>query len=197
MSYPYERYEQYDEQPPRSAWRRWIIALTILVWLLLLGLLLVYFVVRPRLTRVVEQRIEDRIAVVQPTATEPELGTQVPTASEAQVLTITEAGANQWVAGHRDEFQGVDDVRVRFIPGEGQADLTVGGVTSTARGGARVVNGQIEITNARIDPPLGLFVDVNRVAILLQERLNSELAALGYTVTDVAIQQGQIQITVE
>ena len=197
MSYRYERYEQYDAQPPRSPWRRWIIALTILVWLLLLGLLLVYFVVRPRLTRVVEQRIEDRVAVVQPTATEPEQGTQVPTASEAQVLTITEAGANQWVAGHRDEFQGVDDVRVRFIPGEGQADLTVGGVTSTARGSARVLNGQIEITNARIDPPLGLFVDVNRVATLLQERLNSELAALGFTVTDVAIQEGQILITVE
>jgi hypothetical protein len=88
-------------------------------------------------------------------------------------------------------------VRLRFVPGEAQADLTVSGLTSTARGGAQAINGQVVITNPSLDPPLGLIVDVQPFATLLEERLNGDLAALGYTVTGVTIQEDQIQITVE
>ena len=197
MSYRYERYERYDERSRRSPYRRWLIALVVLVWVLLLGLLLARFVARPFLTRVVEQRVEDRIAVLRPAEIRPEVGTQVPAAGEASSLIITETAANQWIADHRGEFQGLDDVRIRFDPGEAQADLTVGGITSTARGGVQVTNGQVAITNPRLDPPLSLIVDVAPFAALIQERINSDLASLGRTVTSVTIQEGQVQITVE
>jgi hypothetical protein len=98
---------------------------------------------------------------------------------------------------HRQELQGVVDVRLRFLPGEVQADVTVGGVSSTAYAGVEVVNGKIVVTNPRLDWPLAAVVDVQPFATLIQDRLNQDLAGLGRTVTGATIEAGQVVITLE
>jgi hypothetical protein len=60
-----------------------------------------------------------------------------------------------------------------------------------------VVNGEVVVTNPRLDWPLGAIVDVQPFATLIQERLNQDLASVGRTVTGVTIEQGQIVISVE
>src|SRR4051794_27817981 len=190
MSY---RYDEYSGRPRRSPLRGWIVGLTILVWILLLGLLAPRFVVRPMVSNMLEQRVAERVEVT------PQLGAaqQAPAALAPESFTIREADANQWIAQHRDELKGVDDVRLRFVPGEAQADITVGSFTSTAYAGMRVENGRLVMTNPRIDLPLGAVLDPQSVANVIQNSLNSELASSGQKLTAGTIEQGQIVVTLE
>jgi hypothetical protein len=190
MSYQYERYRE----RPRSSLRRWVIGLTILIWLVLIALVLARFVVRPALTRLFEDRIAQTI---QDGALPGVSGELVPTDIQPGSFSIRTEDANLWLSEHRQEFEGVDDVRLRFLPGEAQADLTIGGVSSTAHAGVEVVNGQVVITNPRLDWPLGAVVDVQPFATLIQDRLNQDLASLGRTVTGATIEQDQMVITIE
>lgn len=191
MSY---RYERYRERPRRG--RGWITALTVLVWLLLIGLLLARFVARPLITDLVEGRIAQRIAVPRPDEGTPPAEQVAPQSAEPGSFTVTEADANRWVDEHRSELQGVEALRFRFVPGEVLADLTIAGVTSTARSGIAVQDARVVAVNPRLDPPLGLVVDVQPFAALIEKRLNSDLATTGRTVTGVEIQQGQIVISI-
>ncbi len=191
MSY---RYERYNERPRR---RSWLVALVILVWIILLGLLAVRFLARPLLTSFIQERVAQRIRLPGTDGGPSPGGDAVLPSGGADSATITEEQANQWIESHRQEMKGVDDVRLRFVPNEVQADVTIGGVTSTAHAGLQVTNGQVIIANPRLDPPLGLIVDAQPFADLLQQRLNSELATTGRRITGVTIGQGQIQIAVE
>ena len=191
MSY---RYERYRERPRRG--RGWLSALTALVWLVLIGLLLARFVARPLITDMVEGRIAQRITVPGSDGVAPAPEQPAPQAAEPASFTVTEVDANQWVEDHRSELQGVDSVRFRFVPGQVQADLNVAGVTSTAYAGIAVDNGRVVAVDPRLDPPLGLVVDVQPFVTLIENRLNSDLATTGRTVTGAEIQQGQIVITI-
>lgn len=198
MSY---RYEQYRERP---RWRGLLATLVILVWVILIALLLIRFVARPLLTNIGLDRIAERIDIPGSQADAPAAGGSVqlpdnvlPGSVQPGSFAVTDADANQWLTEHRAELQGIDDVQMRFIPGEVQADVTVSGVTSTARAGVTVENGQIVVTNARLDPPLGLILDVQPFANLLQQRLNSDLATTGQQVTGVTIEQGRLNITIQ
>ncbi len=190
MSY---RYERYRERPRRG--RGWLSGLTALVWLLLIGLLLARFVARPLITDMVEGRVAQRITVPGSDPVVPPVE-ESPPGTEASSFTVSEADANQWVEDHQSELQGVDSVRFRFLPGQVQADVSVAGVTSTAYAGIAVDNGRVVAVNPRLDPPLGLVVDVQPFVALIENRLNSDLATTGRAVTGAEIQQGQIVITI-
>lgn len=191
MSRSYERYRE----RPRSSVRRWVTALTILVWIILIVLLLARFVARPAITRFVQDRIAQVSGQAGGTPAIPD--TILPGDIPAGSFSIRESDANQWLAEHRQELEGVEDVRLRFLPGEAQADVTIGGVSSTAYAGVEVVNGQVVVTNPRLDWPLGAVVDIQPFADLIQERLNTDLASLQRTVTGATIKSGQIVITIE
>ena len=172
-------------------------ALTILIWIVLIGVLLVRFVARPLITNTVRERLAESGPAIRPEDVDPGPGNVVPESIQPGSFTISAADANQWIADHRGELQGVDDVRLRFVPGEVQADVTAYGMTSTARAGATVVNGQVVVTNPTLDAPLSMFIDAQPFATLIQDRLNNDLASVGRTVTGVAIEEGQLVITVE
>jgi hypothetical protein len=192
MSY---RYERYRERPRR---RRGLATLVVLVWVLLLALLAIRFVGRPLVTNLIQDRIAQRMRV------EPRDSPSVPgdpaslsTNASGGPITITEQAANEWIAAHRQELRGVDDVRLRFVPGEAQADVSAAGLTSTASGGIAVVDGQVRIVNPQLGMPLGALVDVKPLADLLEQRLNADLKTTGRQVTGVTIEQGQLQIAVQ
>ena len=192
MSY---RYERYDERPRRG--RRGLVTLVVLVWIIFIGLLLVRFVARPLVTNFIESRLAERIRIHGANDTPPVEGVAEQPSTGGTSVKITEDMANQWLEGHRQELKGVDDLRLHFVPGEVQADVTVAGVTSTAHAGLEVQDGKVVVTNARLDPPLGLVVDVSQFVGLIEQRLNRDLGTTGRTVTAVTIGQGQIQITAD
>ena len=196
MSY---RYERYRERPRRR--RVWLASLVLLVWLLLLALLAIRFVGRPLVTNFIGDRLAQRMRLApQDSPSAPGASGDAATLPDeipGGTITLTEEASNQWIAEHRKELKGIDDVRLRFVPGEAQADVSALGITSTARAGVEVVDGQVRVVNPRLDMPLGALVDVKPFADLLEQRLNADLKTTGRTITGATIEQGQIQLAVE
>lgn len=200
MSYRYERYRE----RPRSAARSWLIFLTVAVWALVLGCLALRFVVRPQLTDYVKRQVAQAIdpqlpAELDPNAALRESLEQLPVSGVVTPgeLVVSEEQANSYIDDYRARLQGIDDIRVRFTPGEVQADVTVQGFTGTARVQPVVQDGRIVATNAQLDQPLGSFLSIDELLSALQDRLNSELNAQNRRITDVRIEQGQAIVIVE
>lgn len=207
MSYRYERYERYRERP-RNALRRWLIALTVIVWLLVLACVAVRFVVRPWLTDMINAQIARSINPSLPAAIDPNAALRqsleqmpIDVTIPPGKITVSEELANRYLADYRQRLQGISDVRVRFVPGEVQAIVTVDvkGVplSGTARIQPAVENGRIVATNARLDQPLDSVLSVNELLGALQNKLNAELNQQGRRITSIQVDQGQAVVTVE
>ncbi len=202
MSYRYERYERYNERP-RSG-RTCLVSLVVVVWLILLGGLAIRYIAVPAVANSIRERFasSERVRTPQaqgdaPTPVAPDGVGVLPENVPPGTFAIGEGDANAWIQANKGELRGIDDVRLRFVPGEVRADVTVAGLTSTARAGAQVVDGKIMVTNARLDPPLSYIVDVTPFAQLIEDRLNRDLATTGRTVTGVNIGQEWVTISVE
>lgn len=199
MSYRYD--EEYYEEQPRRGIRGWLLTLTILVWLLVLACVVLRFVIQPALTDFVNRRIARTIdpelpATVDPIAALRDRLTRIPSGSiPTGEFIVPEAQANAYVAAYRPQV--LDEVKIHFVPGEVQADLTWRGITSTARMGVAARDGRLVAINPRLDPPLGTVLSIDALVDVLEDRLNDELAAQGRRMTDVEIQQGVAVATIE
>ena len=200
MSYQYERY---PEQPRRRG-RGWLIALTVIVWLLVLACLGIRFFVRPMLTDYVNRQVAQSInpnlpANIDPNEALRESLEQVPldVAVPPGEFEVTEQQANDYLFAYRQRLQGIDSLRVRFVPGEVQADVTVQGVTGTAYAQPTVRDGRIVAANARLGQPLGSILSIDELLGALQDRMNAELNEQGRRVTGVRVEQGVAVVTVE
>jgi hypothetical protein len=200
MSYRYERYRE----RPRSRLRGWLVTLTIFVWLLVLGFVVLRFFVRPSITNYVNRQVVQSLNPQTPSDANPgdalreslqqvPLGVTVPSGE----IRITEAQANGYLDAYRARMTGIDDLRVRFVPNEVQADITVRGITSTAHARPEVRNGQIVAAEQQLDPPLGLILSMDELFGAFQARINSEIAAQGRSVKTITIEQGVAVITIE
>jgi hypothetical protein len=205
MSYRYEEdYEYYGEEQPPGGRRRWLIALTVVIWLLVIGCLVIRFVVQPALTDFVNRRIARTINPQLPSNIDP-IGGLRDSLSRIPFGTIPpgryevpEAQANAYLAAFRSQLGGFEESRVRFVPGQVQADLTLRGLTSTARTEVTTTpDGRIQAVNPRLDPPLGVVLSIESLVRVLEDRINNELSAQGRRVTSVEIQQGVAVVTIE
>lgn len=200
MSY---RYERYRERPRRQS-RSCLVALTVFVWLLVLGWVAVRFWVRPAVTDFVNQQVAVAIDPQLPPDINPGQALQesldqvpIPVQIPAGTLTVTEEQANTYLAGYRDHLAEIDDIRVEFVPGAVQAAVTVRGFRGVARTEPVVQNGQIVASNTSLSQPLGSFLSIDPLMQALLNRINGEVTAQGRTVTAVQIEQGAAVVTVE
>lgn len=203
MSYRYDRYERYREQP-RSQWKTCLIWLTAGVWLLVLLCVGVRYVMRPFVTDYINGRIAQAIDPALPSGLDPNaalresleqvpINVQVPPGE----IEVTEEQANVYIEDYRQRLQGIDDIRVRFVPGEVQAIVTVRGISGTARMQPVVQDGRIVAMNPRLDEPLGSILSVDQLLGALQDRINSELNSQGRRIAGVRVEQGVAIVTVE
>ncbi|MBA3943110.1 MAG: hypothetical protein H0X37_00945 [Herpetosiphonaceae bacterium] len=198
MSY---RYEYEERRRGSSAGRCLLVALAALILVVLGSLLLIRYVGRPLLTRVIQRRIAQQV----PGGTVPDQTNPQPVPQEnlapadvpAGRIVISEADANQWLQDHKDQFQGIDSVVVHFVPGVITADVAVRGFTSTAQAGVAVQNGRIVATNPQLGPPANFFVDIQPFVHVMEDSLNSDLASLNRRVTGVELGQGIVTITLQ
>lgn len=200
MSYRYERYRE----RPRNALRSWLIFLTVVVWVLVLGCLALRFIVRPQLTDYVNRQIAQAINPQLPADLDPNaalresleqlpVGVTVPPGE----LVVSEDQANLYIDEYRQRLQGIDDIRVRFTPGQVQADVTVRGITGTAHVRPVVQDGRIVAANSQLDQPLGSILSIDELLGALQDRLNAELNSQGRRITEIRVEQGQAIVVVE
>lgn len=200
MSYRYERYRE----RPRSRVRSWLIFLTTVVWVLVLGCLVLRFVVRPQLTNYFNRQVARAINPALPADADPgaalrESLAQVPVgvAVPPGELVVSQDEANVYIDSYRQQLQGIDDIRVRFTPGLVEFDVTVRGFTGTARVRPVVQDGRIVAADAQLDQPLGSILSIDELLGAFQDRLNSELNAQNRRITDVRVEQGQAVVIVE
>jgi hypothetical protein len=199
MSYRQERY--YRRRSRRTTCLAWLVAL---IWIVLLSLLAYRYFVRPQVSRYigsqiggqlrsniggqVQQQIEQGAQQAMPT---------VVAVMPSGELRIREAEANEYFAANAEQYRPVDSIRVRFVPGEVQADIGALGTTSTARLGLAVQNGRIVAQNPRLDGPLDQVVSLADLTSALEQQFNQQLSAQGRRATDVRVEQGELVVTIE
>jgi len=196
MSYRQEPYYR-RRRSRRTTCLAWLVAL---IWVLLLGLLAYRYLIRPQISRYVGSQIGEQLRSnvgdqIQERAQQ-ELPTVVAGLPSGE-LRIGEEDANQYFAAHADQLRPVDSLRVRFVPGEIQADIGALGTTSTARLGLAVQNGRVVALNPRIDGPLDQIVSLADLTTALEQQFNDQLTAQGRRATDVRIEQGVLIVTIE
>ncbi|MDP9350772.1 MAG: hypothetical protein M3P51_04430 [Chloroflexota bacterium] len=200
MSYRYERYRE----RPRSGLKGWLVALTVLIWVLVLGCVAVRFLLRPALTDYVKRQIAVSIdpdipADINPGQALRESLQQVPLPDEIPVgtLTVSEEQANSYLARYREDLAEIDDLRVRLVPGEVQAQVTMRGFSGVARTEPVAQAGRLVATNTALSQPLSSFISIEPLMQALLDRINDEVAAQGRSITAVQIEQGAAVITIE
>jgi hypothetical protein len=200
MSYRYER-SRPERRRSRVGCLAWLVAL---VWIILLGVLAYRFLLRPQVSKYIGSQVGEQLRsnIGGQVGQQIQQGAQhaLPTvvaALPSGELHITEPQANDYFATHADALKPIDSIKVRFVPGEVQADILAMGTTSTAHFGLAVQNGRIIGMNPRIDGPLDQVVSLSDLTQALEQQFNSQLAAQGRRATDVRIEQGELIVTIE
>jgi hypothetical protein len=198
MSY---RQERYYRRRRRTTCLAWLVAL---VWIVLLGLLAYRYFVRPQISRSIGSRIGDQLRsnVGGQVQQQIEQGAQQALPTVVAVLPsgelrIAEDEANQYFAANAEQFRPVESIRVRFVPGEVQADIGALGTTSTARLGLAVQDGRIIAVNPRLSGPLDQVISLADLTAALEQQFNQQLSAQGRRATDVRVEQGVLVVTIE
>jgi hypothetical protein len=199
MSYRYER-RRPERRRPRRGCLVWLVAL---VWIVLLGVLAYRYWVRPQVSQYIGSQIGQQLRsqVGGQVGEQIQQGAQdaLPTvvaALPSGELHISEAEANQYFASHAADLRPIESVKVRFVPGEVQADIRAVGTVSTARMGLAVQDGRIIALNPRIDGPLDQVVSLPDLTKALEQQFNDLLAAQGRHATDVRVEQGELVVTI-
>jgi hypothetical protein len=199
MSYRQERY--YRRRSRRTTCLAWLVAI---IWIVLLALLGYRYFVRPQISRSIGSQIGDQLRsnVGGQVQQQIEQGAQqaMPTVVAVMPsgeLRITEDEANQYFATNAEQFRPVDSIRVRFVPGEVQADIGALGTTSTAHLGLAAQNGRIIAVNPRIEGPLDQVISLADLTAALEQQFNQQLNAQGRRASDVRVEQGLLIVTIE
>jgi hypothetical protein len=205
------RYQPYH-RPPAARPRQRSSCLSVVVGVVVLLLLMEGYAlwVRPQVSNYVGEQTSVRLGLppgapgaevqsyVQQQA---EQGRQtLPTAIAAMpagTFVLSEANANAYLAQHRDELGPIDNITVRFLPGEVQADVAAMGTSTTVTAGLIVQNGQVQVVDPQVSGVLGLLLSVEELVRPLEQHLNQQLAAQGRAIRDGRVEQGQIVVTVE
>lgn len=199
MSYGQSYRQPYQPPLPPAKKRRGcvfgcLVTLTVGVFALLALVLVVVFYLKPRLSQEfgnvvagqlneqLEQKVNEQIGGATG---------QIPGDFSGQVV-IPEAEVNAYIAANPQQIAPLDSASVRFVPDEMQATVQAYGASGTAFAGVTVVDGQVVVTNPRIEGVLSFFIDANQLAGALQTQLNSQLATNNQRITTIQIEEGQI-----
>lgn len=182
--------------------------LVVLVWLVLLGLIVYQFWLRPRVSQYIGEQIAQQVGDEarseaerqQEQQVQEQVGTAIPgvvSALPSGEVRITEGQANEYLLANAGNLRPIDTIQVRFVPDQVQADITAFGQKSTATLGLAVQNGRIIALDPQIDGVLGQVVSATDLAKALETQFNNQLSAQNRRVTDVRIEQGALVLTVD
>jgi hypothetical protein len=204
MSYQSNRSRRRPE--PRRSRNRTLGCLVVLVWLVLALVLGYQYYVRPWVSEMVGREIGRQLGSDPPGAADPAgqiaegAAQALPTAIAAMPsgeLRITEEQANAYIAQNPEVLGPLDSVRVRFVPGQVQAEVTAFGASSTASAGVAVQAGQVVAIDPQIDGPLSSVISATDLVRPIEQQLNDELSAQGRRITDVRVDAGAVIVRVE
>jgi hypothetical protein len=104
---------------------------------------------------------------------------------------------NALIAANPAALAPLDAAELRFANGQVEADISAYGMASTMRAGLTAQAGQVALVNPQIDGPLGVALSASELALAVEARINSELAAQARAVQDIRVEEGQIVAIVQ
>jgi hypothetical protein len=104
---------------------------------------------------------------------------------------------NALIAANPAALAPLDAAELRFANGQVEADISAYGMASTMRAGLTAQAGQVALVNPQIDGPLGVALSASELALAVENRINSELAAQARAVQDIRVEEGQIVAIVQ
>ncbi|XSG76403.1 hypothetical protein ACP8Y2_05255 [Herpetosiphon llansteffanensis] len=174
--------------------------LTVLVFLLLGGLLGVYFYLRPMLSEQAGNTLGGQLEQQIDRKLDEQLGgpnSEIPAGFQGTVQ-VTDSEINQFLQANPNEISPLDSATVRFTPGRLGATVGAYGITGTATAGVQVTaDGRIDVVDAQIDGALGFLLDPEQLAQTLEAKLNNQLNANGQRITAIEVSDGVLTATVE
>ncbi len=201
MSYRSARYAPVRR---RSGARGCLIGLVVVVWLAVAGFVAVRYWARPLVTGWLEGQVARAIDPQLPRDLPSEDALrrsleQVPVAPAlpSGELRLSDADASAYLSDYSSRLPGVDDISVRFVPGEVQATISASGFQSTLRLQPAVRDGRIVADGAELGQPLGSLLSVDGLLGALTDRINDELGAQGKRITGITVTDGEAIVNVE
>ncbi|WP_129628891.1 hypothetical protein [Candidatus Oscillochloris fontis] len=179
-------------RPPR---RGCLNQLLVLATVLLVGVAIYGFFLRPALSSMLGAQISERIApLTQAEALGDAALPGVIAALPSGPVVVEQAQANAFLADHQGDYGPLEQAQLQFRPGEASANVQALGVRGVVRSGVAVVDGRITLVNPQIDGPLGLIVSSQDLINPLLDRLNAELANQGRVIEDIQIEDGRVVV---
>lgn len=136
----------------------------------------------------------------QPPIIEEQVDTHLPDAIRALPrgeVRVSDTQINDYIAANAEQLAPFEQVTMRFVPGQIEADLVAYGMQNHVTLGLTVANGQVAVVNPQLEGPLNLILSFEDVTRSLERELNSQLASEGRVVRDIRIEQGTVVAVVE
>lgn len=112
-------------------------------------------------------------------------------------LVVTQEDLNAKIAEQAGKLGPIDKATVKITPGELTLETTALGMTGTYHGQVEARDGQIFVTNGKVDGPLGWVMPVDQIEAALNDTARSALTASSAAVTGVSLEQGKMVVSVE
>lgn len=117
--------------------------------------------------------------------------------SGGEQVVVTQEDLNAKIAEQAGKLGPIDKATVEITPDGLSLKTTALGVTGTYHGQVEARNGQLVITNGKVDGPLGWVMPVDQIEATLNDTAKNALTASGATVTGVSLEQGKMVVSVE
>ncbi len=121
---------------------------------------------------------------------------EVTPGTAAGQVVITEEELNREIAENSQSFGPTRSVRAEIDPTGITLRFSAYGLGGAFSARPVAHNGTIELEDARVEGPLGLFLDADELRARLTEELQRRLAAEGATVEAVTLEQDRLVVTV-
>jgi hypothetical protein len=109
-------------------------------------------------------------------------------------VPLTEADMNNFIANNTTPSDPVQQIHMTITPTELQLNFQTYGITSTITGVPRVVNGQIVITNVRVQGIAMLLLSPEDLTTTINAHLRAAGLKLHRVATGVALKTGEMDI---
>lgn len=112
-------------------------------------------------------------------------------------LTVSEERINSYIAANPAAFEPLEAVRVRFVPGQVQANITAFGTSNQATFGLELAGGEVMVVNPQLNGPLGWLLSFEDLVQSLEQQINEQFDTQGRAITDIRVEQGKLVALVE
>jgi hypothetical protein len=186
------RYQRYERRTGASRGLLAWLAVTIVAVIAIIALIAFFSstVVKPYVGRSVNQNLSSQLGSTVPGIT-PNAGA----ALAGKTLVITQQQINDEIAKNASALHPLSDVSVQIVSQQFIVNFSAYGLSGRYQGQVVMRDGQPVLTNGHISGPLGWVVSTSQVESAFNQEIAAAVNEAGVQVSSVALQPGQMVLT--